>query len=118
MERYARGSAVAVIRLRNPPVNALRYRRQSAGNAGAGDLLVSGWRSLRCPSFSPYSLSLCPRDAPPSPGAGAGPESLSRDIYTAQYSQRPGRLLQRQLGSRFANNVLNFAVTSALSYNF
>lgn len=28
MAQYARGSAVAVIRLHNPPVNALRYRRQ------------------------------------------------------------------------------------------
>lgn len=36
MAQYARGSAVAVIRLCNPPVNALRYHRQPAGSAGLG----------------------------------------------------------------------------------
>lgn len=55
MERYARGSAVAVIRLCNPPVNALRYRRHSAGNAGPG-LGSPWWAGGGFSDFLPFHL--------------------------------------------------------------
>lgn len=86
MAQYARGSAVAVIRLRNPPVNALRYRRQPAGSAGLGPPCERVGDSPSA-SLSPSSLSPSPAEAPSSPGAGR-PLRASAGTSTALSARR------------------------------